>query len=53
MATVIEQMDLEVSDQTPEPPASPPRAVEPQLDSEAIERLLRRAEQRRARLAAD
>jgi hypothetical protein len=52
MPTLIDQMQVQMSD-TPQDQPKPPAVAPPRLDPEAIECVVRRALERRARLATD
>jgi hypothetical protein len=52
MPTLIDQMQVHVNDTPPDRP-QPPTFAPPRLDPEAIECVVRRAVERRARLASD
>jgi hypothetical protein len=53
MPVVINQMQAQVSDQSPDRSAPPSTVVPKPLEREAVLRLLRLAAERRSRLAAD
>ncbi len=53
MPILIDQMQVQVSDQPTEPPSPSAATATQRLDPEAIQRLIRRAQQRRERLVAD